>query len=1315
MPNTRLIWSHRQPEGPAAFVINAPTTNLLTSVGPILPPGVFQVGVNIAGLEFTGTFYPVPTTADIDYFYALGARRFRLPVSWDHIQPTLNAPLDTTVLGHVTTLVDYCISLGVKCLIDIHSFGYHNGVPLSDGTLSPTGQAIPPSTFADLWSRIATAMVGKNSNFVQFDLMNEPVNLPGGEPSWVAHAKAAITAIRLIDHVKIIYVEGYQWASTWNWLAMNPDLHTVRAADPYNRLVISGHAYLDHDNSGTNFNYTTESGLAGTAPPGVNTGPDILVARITDFLNWGVSHGFRMHVGELGCPADNTNPRAAGDLGWQVALRNGLLAMQTSGAEFDIWAGGPAWGAYPQSVAPYNGRQSRTITTLQEFWGNTLTPSNYFVDGPHRGSAGSASAPFYIDYRGARTPFTVTPVAVSGGTWTPASVTLSGVNPVASFTLNVSTAKTVSVSFTNNGGLSDPPALVYTTEVDDFATVEPILQNVFSFERKVAGYQGQCIRLRRSSDNAESDFGFASPNAMYAYLDTAAITTWKGASTNMYVVKQYNQAFYTNPNDAVPPYTDSNAGTAVLADQPEFVLNAGDGYPAILWNNANRMDWESPLELATGQVIITNTKYIDGGDLVSFSFTNFSSQWMPCWQLYTGQDTNVYGTDSEVNFPAICPEPYEWHVYAGSWTGSSSYGTRVANGIKIWRDGHIVSLGDVGSDTLTVDFHRNQINLGYSRFGGVFYQGHSRDIICLNGPVSDALVATIQGRMVTKYGTDTNALPAADINLDFAANTYTVDGAGSTLAANILNTPVRDANGLICDTTKTYEATGPLLAALAGDEWTIQIDTKNCTNTSYGAFLLLTSAGVAKSYWGWNNSGYFYGTTTHDGTTYFNNMGSSLGYQYPGDDLTEKLSERRHTISMSKLTNFIGSSTEGECWDWYGDDGPPPGNVPNYNRAYIGNWLATDPSSENLVGRIVRIKAWRKKLSKSQQFQASENLPTKLTVPTPFMQGVNLAGMDFGGGLIGGQYAEFYPSQAEIQMYADQGFKLARIPFTWERTQPVLLGALRATEIQHLVDIVGYCQSVGIVALLDLHNYAQYYDVNGYNEVLGLNYPADSRFLDVHFVDFWDRMSQVSAFNSANVWFGLMNEPANWAGVTSWFNSCKLATAAIRAHNTVSTIAVPTNVNATMAGLWARYSGAEYLSTYTDSANKSVVEVHQYFDNDNSGTHAAVVKNRARFRLVNMVRWARVHNQRFIIGETGWDNNPYNNQAQVEGNECLRLLRNADDVFAGFCYWAGGPGWGPYFQSCEPYFSLVHNLGYTFIPRGDRPQMSLLKRWETLP
>lgn len=94
--------------------------------------------------------------------------------------------------------------------------------------------------------------------------------------------------------------------------------------------------------------------------------------------------------------------------------------------------------------------------------------------------------------------------------------------------------------------------------------------------RKVGGayssYSGQCIRLRRSSDSVESDFGFSGND-----LDTAAIATWLSGATG-YVKTVYDQSGNAR-----------NLTQTTTGSQPTYVADIGNGKPGIQFASGKSM------------------------------------------------------------------------------------------------------------------------------------------------------------------------------------------------------------------------------------------------------------------------------------------------------------------------------------------------------------------------------------------------------------------------------------------------------------------------------------------------------------------------------------------------------------------------------------------------------------------------------------------------------------------------------------------------------------------------------------------------------
>lgn len=69
-----------------------------------------------------------------------------------------------------------------------------------------------------------------------------------------------------------------------------------------------------------------------------------------------------------------------------------------------------------------------------------------------------------------------------------------------------------------------------------FLDLYPGAVGAYSMRELSSSYAGSCIRVRRSSDNAEQDIGFAN-----SFLDTASLTSFVGAN-NGFVVKIYDQS-----------------------------------------------------------------------------------------------------------------------------------------------------------------------------------------------------------------------------------------------------------------------------------------------------------------------------------------------------------------------------------------------------------------------------------------------------------------------------------------------------------------------------------------------------------------------------------------------------------------------------------------------------------------------------------------------------------------------------------------------------------------------------------------------------
>ena len=209
--------------------------------------------------------------------------------------------------------------------------------------------------------------------------------------------------------------------------------------------------------------------------------------------------------------------------------------------------------------------------------------------------------------------------------------------------------------------------------------------------------------------------------------------------------------------------------------------------------------------------------------------------------------------------------------------------------------------------------------------------------------------------------------------------------------------------------------------------------------------------------------------------------------------------------------------------------------------------------------------------------------------------GVNLDGGEFGRvpGVFGIDYT--YPTHAEVDYYAAKGMGVIRLPFLWERVQRSEFGALDATELGRLDDVVNYATSKGLKIEIEPHNYGY-----GFGALIGSAQTPDSAF-----ADFWGKLATHFQSNPGVI-FGLMNEPHDqWA--SEWLSSANAAIAAIRGVGAPQEILVPGSYW-DGAGTWVSSDNDTVMGAgVQDSAHNFAFEVHQYLDADGSGWHAGVV------------------------------------------------------------------------------------------------------------
>lgn len=209
-------------------------------------------GPNIAGGEYSpgpgktyGHDYIYANTSQIDYYAFKGFGIIRLPFDIARIYSVPYSPLNITELEYMNPTIDYCLSKGMRVILDPHNYGYiYDNRTGSEREIGTDPEAT--NMFADFWGRMAS--VYKNYSNVVFGLMNEPHNQTAA--AWYSGAVPAIKAIRAVGATQLILIPGTSWTGAWRWNSSgNAVVWAGFAGDPMNNFAFDMHQYLD-DGSG---------------------------------------------------------------------------------------------------------------------------------------------------------------------------------------------------------------------------------------------------------------------------------------------------------------------------------------------------------------------------------------------------------------------------------------------------------------------------------------------------------------------------------------------------------------------------------------------------------------------------------------------------------------------------------------------------------------------------------------------------------------------------------------------------------------------------------------------------------------------------------------------------------------------------------------------------------------------------------------------------------------------------------------------------------------------------------------------------------
>jgi hypothetical protein len=231
-------------------------------------------------------------------------------------------------------------------------------------------------------------------------------------------------------------------------------------------------------------------------------------------------------------------------------------------------------------------------------------------------------------------------------------------------------------------------------------------------------------------------------------------------------------------------------------------------------------------------------------------------------------------------------------------------------------------------------------------------------------------------------------------------------------------------------------------------------------------------------------------------------------------------------------------------------------------------------------------------------------------------RGINVNGGEFGigpnlgigsGGSFSndnpGTYDETYryESSEMFELLATRCLDLIRLPFRWERIQPVLGAPLDRDEVDRLRAALLRADQAGLDAIPTVMNYGAYWlgeDETG----SGVRHPIGSDQVSIaDFADLWTRLTDALSDLPNIVAWGLMNEPVDMpGGAAGWEVASQGAVDAIRRQGDDRIIMVPGYDFSTVVHFPSRHPEGPWIN---DPLGLVRYEAHHYFDHDMSGSY----------------------------------------------------------------------------------------------------------------
>lgn len=252
--------------------------------------------------------------------------------------------------------------------------------------------------------------------------------------------------------------------------------------------------------------------------------------------------------------------------------------------------------------------------------------------------------------------------------------------------------------------------------IDNIATA-------FSVRRLLTAYEGAALRLRRSSNDDEDDFGFDANGD----LDTAAIATFIGAGSG------FVKTWYDQSGNA------RNATQATDASQPAYVASLIGSKPGIAKTAAaHRLATASWTALSqpnsimhVGQVPVLS----EANSQIFFDGIGSSNRHQT-WHQFASGDWAIYSGTTQTDGAADT----DAHIFVSIFSNSASIGKLYIDG------GSAVVSATTGAHTLT------GLRLFDDNSGGGIATVRMPELVLIDGEIPDADANTIGASQDDYYG-----------------------------------------------------------------------------------------------------------------------------------------------------------------------------------------------------------------------------------------------------------------------------------------------------------------------------------------------------------------------------------------------------------------------------------------------------------------------------------------------------------------------------------------------------------------------------------